>query len=60
MSLCQTMKDAVKKVFKRMIEIDVIEKIDQPTDWVNSVVYVRKPSGELRICLKHNTKIISF
>lgn len=34
-----------------MIDIDVIEKVDQPTDWVNSVVYVTKPSGELRICL---------
>ena len=45
------MKDAVKKELKRMIEIDVIEKVDQPTDWVNSVVYVTKPSGELCICL---------
>ena len=34
-----------------MIEIDVIEKVEQPTDWVNSVVYATKPSGELRICL---------
>ncbi|KAK2185169.1 hypothetical protein NP493_244g02014 [Ridgeia piscesae] len=34
----ESMKDAVKKELKRMIEIDVIEKVDQPTDWVNSVV----------------------
>ena len=33
-----------------MIEIYVIEKVDQPIDWVNRVVYVTKPSGELRIC----------
>ncbi|KAK2146081.1 hypothetical protein NP493_3769g00000 [Ridgeia piscesae] len=39
------------KELKRMIEIYVIEKVDQPTDWVNSVVYVTKPPGELRICL---------
>ncbi|KAK2152489.1 hypothetical protein NP493_2450g00002 [Ridgeia piscesae] len=39
------------KELKRMIEIDVIEKVDQPTDWVDSVVYVTKPPGELRICL---------
>ena len=45
------MKDAVKEELKRMIEIDVIEKVDQPTDWVNSVVCVTKPSDELRICL---------
>ncbi|KAK2183659.1 hypothetical protein NP493_301g03014 [Ridgeia piscesae] len=43
----ESMKDAVEKELKRMIEIDVIEKVD----WVNSVVYVTKPSGELRICL---------
>ena len=36
----ESMKGAVKKELKRMIEIDVIEKVDQPTDWVNSVVYV--------------------
>ncbi|KAK2190146.1 hypothetical protein NP493_86g04009 [Ridgeia piscesae] len=47
----ESMKDAVKKELKRMIEIYVIEKVDQPTDWVNSVVYVTKPSDELRICL---------
>ena len=41
----------MKKELSRMIDIDVIEKVDQPTDWVNSVVYVTKPSGELRICL---------
>ena len=26
-------------------------KIDQPTEWVNSMVVVEKPSGGLRICL---------
>ena len=47
----ESMKEAVKKELSRMIDIDIIEKVDQPTDWVNSVVYVTKPSGELRICL---------
>ena len=47
----ESMKEAVKKELSRMIAIDIIEKVDQPTDWVNSVVYVTKPSGELRICL---------
>ena len=41
----------MKKELSRMIDIDIIEKVDQLTDWVNSVVYVTKPSGELRICL---------
>ena len=47
----ESMKEAVKKELSRMIDIDIIDKVDQPTDWVNSVVYVTKPSGELRICL---------
>ena len=47
----ESMKEAVKKELSRVIDIDIIEKVDQPTDWVNSVVYVTKPSGELRICL---------
>ena len=46
----ESMKYAVMKELKRMIEIYVIEKVDQPIDWVNRVVYVTKPSGELRIC----------
>ena len=40
----ESVKDVVKKELKRMIEIDVIEKVGQPTDWVNSVVYVTKPT----------------
>ncbi|KAK2171261.1 hypothetical protein NP493_1083g00015 [Ridgeia piscesae] len=47
----ESIQDTVKKELKRKIEIDVIEKVDQPTDWVNSIVYVTKPSGELCICL---------
>ena len=29
----------------------VIEKVTEPTDWVSSLVYARKQSGKLRICL---------
>ena len=31
-----------------MEKIDVIEKVEGPTDWVNSMV---KPNGKLRICI---------
>lgn len=30
---------------------NIIRKIEEPTDWVNSVVVVRKSNGSLRICL---------
>ena len=34
-----------------MEKIGVIRKIDEPIEWVNSMVMVEKPSGGLRICL---------
>jgi hypothetical protein len=33
-----------------MVNLGVIAKQDEPTDWVSSMVVVRKP-GKLRICL---------
>ena len=33
------------------IKTDIIEAVEGPTDWVNSLVYVTKPNGDLRICL---------
>ena len=35
----------------RMVSLGVIEKVDQPTDWVNSIVLTEKHNGDLRICL---------
>ena len=32
-------------------QLGAIEKVDQPTEWVNSIVIVEKPDGNLRICL---------
>ena len=32
-----------------MEQLDVIEKINEPTEWVNSMVTVVKPNGKLRI-----------
>ena len=29
----------------------IITKVTEPTEWVNPIVTVRKPSGALRICL---------
>ena len=34
-----------------MEHLGAIEKVDQPTKWVNSIVIVEKPDGNLRICL---------
>ena len=34
-----------------MVKLGVITPVDEPTDWVSSVAYAWKASGELCICL---------
>ena len=34
-----------------MVDLDIIESIDEPTDSLNGLVIVEKPNGKLRICL---------
>ena len=34
-----------------MEKMDVIEKVEKLTDWVNAAVVVEKPNGKLRVCL---------
>ena len=34
-----------------MDRLDVIEKVQEATEWVNSMVVIRKPNGKLRICI---------
>ena len=45
------LKDNVKAELCRMEEMGIITTVEQPTKWVNSVVVVRKPNGDVRICL---------
>ena len=35
----------------RMVKMEIITPIEEPTDWVNSLVIVEKSNGQLRICL---------
>ena len=44
-------KSKLAKKLKRMVDLDIIELIEKPTDWVNSLVIVEKPNGKLRVCL---------
>ena len=45
------LKPKLEKKLKRMVDLDIIETIEKPTDWVNGLVIVEKPNGKLRICL---------
>lgn len=47
----ESLKVPLQRELKRMVDLDIIEPVDGPTDWVNSLVYITKPNGDLRICL---------
>ena len=40
-----------KQEIGRMLEMGVIKRVDEPTDWCAPMVVVPKPSGEVRICV---------
>jgi hypothetical protein len=44
------LREQVRAELVCMVNLGVIAKQDEPTDWVSSMVVVRKP-GKLRICL---------
>ena len=45
------LRNRVKEELDGMERKNVIRKVEEPTDWVNSLVVVEKPNGKLRICL---------
>jgi hypothetical protein len=44
-------KAKVKDELMRLTNLEVIQPVDEPTDWVSNMVVATKPSGELRICI---------
>ena len=46
-----TIRSKVKKELQRMEKLKVIERVYEPTEWVNSMVTVIKTNGKLRICI---------
>ena len=49
------LKQRLEKELKSMVDLDIIETIDKPTDWVNSLVIVEKPNGKLCVSLNPRT-----
>ena len=35
---------------KTLGELNVLEKVNAPTGWINPLVAVEKPNGDIRIC----------
>ena len=46
-----TLRLKIQAELTRMEELDVIEKVVEPTDWEYSMVTIVKPNGSLRICI---------
>ena len=44
------LRDAVSTELQRMVDQDVIRKVDEPTDWCAGMVVVPKPDGRVRLC----------
>ena len=46
-------REPVKKVLNRTVEAGILEKVplNEPADWVSSLVCVDKPDGSIRVCL---------
>lgn len=45
------LKNKVKNELNRLEKMRVIEKVTEPTEWVNSLVVVEKPNKDVRLCL---------
>jgi hypothetical protein len=44
-------RDQVAKKLEELERLDVIEKVSEPSAWVNPLVTVQKPNGDVRMCL---------
>ena len=45
------LREKLRKELDEMEKDGVISKVTAPTEWINSLVIVEKPSGALRVCL---------
>ena len=43
--------EAVKAELRRMENLGVIQKIEEPTEWCHPIVVVTKPNGKIWICI---------
>ena len=41
----------LKEELERMVKLGVIEPVDEPTEWCHPMVLVRKPNGNIRVCI---------
>ena len=47
----RSLRSKLKKELNGMEATEVIEKVEEPRKWVNSLVVVENPNGSLQLCL---------
>ena len=47
----EALREPLKKELDALIEQGIIAKVEEPTHWVNSLVWVTESNGTLRLCL---------
>ena len=49
----QALQQPLKKELDHLVDLGIIRKlgVDEPSEWVNSFVCVKKPNGKIRLCL---------
>ena len=45
------LKGKLREELERLTKLEVIQQVDEPTDWVSNMVVATKSSGDLRICI---------
>ena len=53
-----SLRSKVQAKVEELLELDVIEKVDGPTSWVNPVCIVPKSDGEIRLCVGANEAVV--
>ena len=46
-----SLKEAYKAELEKLVQLRVIQEVKEHTEWINSIVPVKKPDGSLRLCL---------
>ena len=44
-------KELLKQELERLVKMGILEPVDVPTDWISSVVVVKKSNGKIRLCI---------
>ena len=45
------LREKLKGELDKMVQMKTIQTVNEPTDWVNNLVLVKKLNGSLKICV---------